>query len=154
MLAADGKLTTSKPKSFWQEGWLKQHDRIMGSLGAMKGRTGLVISGDLHAIAMGRMLRSGGLNFYGNPITTVLAGPIGTEPGGFPSSARGVGASSPAHLDMHQLVSPIEQHGFTLVDFLPDRIVLRFFKWDRKTQPPEAIEELEPFETAALERPL
>ena len=54
---------------------------------------------------------------------------------------------------MHQLVSPIEQHGFTLVDFLPDRIVLRFFKWDRKTQPLDAIEELEPFETAALERP-
>ena len=45
-------------------------------------------------------------------------------------------------------------HGFTLADFLPDRIVLRFFKWDIRTQPPEAIDSLEPFHTAELRRPI
>ena len=79
--------------------------------------------------------------------------PTAAHPGGFPSSARGVGASAPAHLDMHQVIPPIEQHGFTLADFLHDRIVLQFFKWDRKTQPLDAIDELQPFHTAVLPRP-
>ena len=30
-----------------------------------------------------------------------------------------------------------------IADFLPDKIVLRFFKWDLKTQTPEAIDTLE-----------
>ena len=54
---------------------------------------------------------------------------------------------------MREQVSPIEQHGFTLVDFLPDRIAMRFFKWDVKTEPPDAIDRLEPFHTAELLRP-
>ena len=58
------------------------------------------------------------------------------------------------HLDMEEQVKPIEQHGFTLVDFLPDKMVLRQFKWDVKTQPPEAIDTLEPFHTAELGRPV
>jgi hypothetical protein len=153
VLGADGKLTTAKPKAFWQEGWLKQHDRIMASLGSMKGRAALVISGDLHAIGMGQMRRSGALSFERHPITVVLAGPIGTDPGGFPSSARGVGASPPTHLDMQQVIPPVEQHGFTLADFLPDRTVLQFFKWDRNTQPRDAIDDLTSFQTAVLPRP-
>jgi hypothetical protein len=35
---------------------------------------------------------------------------------------------------MVEEVRPIERHGFTLVDFTPDKILLRFFKWDFKTQ--------------------
>ena len=41
----------------------------------------------------------------------------------------------PAHLDMDEQVKPIEQHGFTLVDFTPDKMVLRLFKWDGKRKP-------------------
>jgi hypothetical protein len=37
--------------------------------------------------------------------------------------------------------------------FLPDKIVLRFFKWDLKTQTPGAIDTLEPFHTTELGRP-
>lgn len=59
---------------------------------------------------------------------------------------------TPAHLDIREQVKPIEQHGFTVADFLPDRIVLRVFKWDVKTQPPEAIDSLEPFHTTELQR--
>jgi hypothetical protein len=54
---------------------------------------------------------------------------------------------------MREEIKPIEQHGFTLADFLPDRIALRFFKWDVKTQSPDAIDTLEPFHSAELGRP-
>ena len=150
ILGDDAKLTTTRPKPYWQAGWLKQHDRLIASVAAMKGRIPLMVSGDLHAIAIGKMLRSGELNLEVNPIAAVLSGPIGTRPGGWPTAFRGVGASPPAHLDMREDVKPIEQHGFTVADFLPDKIVLRLFKWDLKTQPPEAIDSLEPFHTTEL----
>lgn len=154
VLGADNKLTTASRKLYWQDGWLKQHDRIMAALAAMKGRTPLIVSGDLHAVAIGKMLRSGALNLQNNPITTVLSGPIGTHPDFWPSAFRGVGATPPSHLDMREEIKPIEQHGFTLADFLPDRTVLRFFKWDVKTQSPDAIDTLEPFHTTELGRPV
>jgi hypothetical protein len=59
----------------------------------------------------------------------------------------------PVHLDMDEQVKPVEQHGFTLVDFTPDKMVLRLFKWDVKTQAVEAIDILEPFHTVELMRP-
>ena len=49
----DRKLTTARPKPYWQPGWLKQHDRLMQAISAMKMRVPLVISGDMHAIAVG-----------------------------------------------------------------------------------------------------
>src|SRR5712691_11734761 len=137
-------------KLYWQPGWLKQHDRLMEAISAMPDRVPLVMSGDLHAIGLGRMLRSGKLDFAANPINAVLTGPIGTRPGGWPSGRRGTGALPPAHLDMDEQVKPIEQHGFTIADFLPDKIVLRMFKWDVKTQSVDAIDTLEPFHTAEL----
>jgi hypothetical protein len=149
---ADGGLTTSVAKPYWQAGWLAQHDRLMAAIAAAEHRIPLVVSGDLHAIASGRMLRAGSHDFQGNPITTVLAGPIGTGPGGWPSAFRGIGATPPSHIDLHADVEPIEQHGFTLVDFLRDRIVLRLFAWDVKSQSPEAIDGLEPFEILELGR--
>ena len=50
-------------------------------------------------------------------------------------------------------VKPIEQHGFTIIDFTPDKMVLRQFKWDVKTRPVEAMDTLQPFHTAELVRP-
>jgi hypothetical protein len=155
VLGADGKLTSDIPKPYWQSGWLKQHDRLIEAIAAMKRRAPLIISGDLHAIGIGRMLRSGTLDLRGNPITTVLSGPVGcrTTPLGWPSGRRGTGAMPPAHLDMDEQVKPIERHGFTLVDFTPDKMLLRMFKWDYRTQPVEAMDTLEPFHTAELVRP-
>jgi hypothetical protein len=54
---------------------------------------------------------------------------------------------------MEEQVKPIEQHGFTVADFTPEKIVLRLFKWDIKTQPVDAIDTLQPFHTAELTRP-
>jgi hypothetical protein len=155
VLGPDGKLTDSIPKPYWQPGWLKQHDRLIAAMAAARNRAPLVISGDLHAIGIGRMLRSGALDLRANPITTVLSGPVGSRPNplGWPSGRRGTGALPPAHLDMDEQVKPIEQHGFTLVDFTADKMLLRMFKWDWKTQSVDAMDTLEPFHTAELMRP-
>jgi hypothetical protein len=150
VLDDQGKLTDAKQKPYWQPGWLAQHDRLMNAMSSMRGRVPLAISGDLHAIGIGKILRSGSLHFDANPVTAVLSGPIGTGRGGWPSEFRGVGSTPPKRLDVQEEVKPIEQHGFVLADFTSDRIVLRFFKWDVKSQPPEAIDTLEPFHVAEL----
>src|SRR5262249_16354097 len=62
ILGPDRKLTISRSKPYWQPGWLKQHDRLMGAMSAMKGRIALVISGDMHSIALGTMFGSGALD--------------------------------------------------------------------------------------------
>ena len=130
-----GALTTAVRKPYWQEGWLKQHDRLAQAVGAQTERVPLLVSGDLHAIGVGRMPRAGEVDLAARPITTVLSGPIGTSIRGFPSVVRGIEATPPAHLDLEEAVAPIEEHGFTLADFLPDRIVLRQFRWDLNSQP-------------------
>lgn len=154
VLNADGKLTTAKPKPYWQSGWLKQHDRLVAGMAAMKGRIPLTVSGDLHAIGIGEILRSGKLDLEKTPITAVLAGPIGTGPLGWPSGRRGVGSTPPAYLDVKEEIKPIEQHGFTIADFLPDRILLRFFKWHVNVDSPDAIDNLQPFHSSELGRPI
>ena len=153
VLGADGKLTLDKPKPYWQSGWLTQHDRLMAAMSAMRGRVPLAVSGDLHAIAIGRMLRTGSIDLSANPVIAVLAGPVGTRPTGWPSGIRKIGAQPSLHLQMDEPVRPIEQHGFTLADFTPDKVVLRMFKWDVKTQTPEALDTLEPFHTVEFARP-
>jgi hypothetical protein len=126
----------------------------MAAMAEMKGRVPFIISGDMHSIALGKMVRSGSLDLARNPINVALSGTIGTSPVGWPSvGIRGTPALPSAVLDFSETIKPIEQHGFTLVDFMPDKMVLRVFKWDRNTQPVEAIDTLEPFHTAELPRP-
>ena len=154
VLDANKKLTIAQPKPYWQPGWLKQHDRLMAAMSAMNGRVPLVVSGDMHAVALGKMQRSGTLDLSRNPINVALSGTIGTWPGGWPSNGiRGTPATPSRVLDFAETVKPIEQHGFTLVDFTPDKMELRFFKWDVNTQPVEAIDTLQPFHTEVLMRP-
>jgi hypothetical protein len=150
VLGADGRLTAEKLKPHWQSGWLSQHDRIVQAIAARNAGARIVVSGDLHAIAYGRMRRAGVRNLDDRPIAAVLSGPIGTSPVGWPSSVRGVAPSIPAHLDLEEAVRPIEQHGFTLLDFTADTVTVRLFRWDVKTMPVEAIDRLEPFHTAEL----
>lgn len=153
VLGADGRLTLDVAKPYWQAGWLKQHDRLLAAMSRMRGRIPLSLSGDLHAIAVGRILGSGTLDLSANPVVSALTGPVGTRPGGWPSGVRKVGATPSIHLRVDEQVKPIEQHGFTIADFTADTIVLRFFKWDVDTQSTEALDTLEPFHTAELKRP-
>ena len=148
-----GELTTQIPKPHWQQGWLNQHDRIMQSLADMKHRNPLVIAGDLHATGVGIMHGAGNLDFSDNPITNILCGPVGTSIRGFPSVVRGVRAAPSQYLDFEEKVVPFEQHGFTLVDFEQDKIVVKLFKWDVNSQPLDAIDTLQPYHTVELDRP-
>ena len=119
----------------------------------MKGTIPLSVSGDLHAIGIGSIKRTGTLDLSANPVVSVLTGPVGTRPTGWPSGIRKIGAQPSLHLTMDEAVKPIENHGFTIADFTADKVVLRFFKWDRNAQGVEAIDTLEPFHTAELKRP-
>jgi hypothetical protein len=152
LLGPDGKLSEAKPKPYWQRGWLSQHDRLMQALSEMPGRIPLVVSGDLHATAEGRMMRSGDLDFSRNPVIAVLPGTLGTSTGGWASEFRGVGPKPPQHLDMQETVLPLEENGFLLMDFAPETITLRYFKWNQKTQPVSDIDTLEAFHTSELKR--
>lgn len=152
-LGADGKLTVEKVKPYWQPGWVKQHDRLLAAMSAMRNRVPLVISGDLHACALGRIRQTGATELAANPVVAALSGPIGAGQRGWPSAIRKTGPQPSLRLRMDEQVRPIEQHGFTLADFTPDKVTLRMFKWDVKTQPPEAMDALEPFHTVELARP-
>jgi hypothetical protein len=153
MLDKNGKLSTAVAKPYWQAGWLAQHDRILSALSADTKRIPLVVSGDLHAIGFGQISRSGKQNFNNNPVNVALTGPIGTRPGGWPSGRRGIGSTPSLHLDMHEEIKPLEQHGFTIADFYQDKITMRFFKWDVNNQTTQAIDTLEPFFVTELKRP-
>ena len=153
ILGRDGRLTVDTPKPYWQSGWLKQHDRLMAAVAAMPGRIPLVISGDLHAIAEGRMQRSGALDFSRNPIVVILSGPLGTGDRGWPSAFRGIGASPPLHLQMKENLKPIEENGFIIADFTTDGITIRFFRFNYHRQSAGEIDTLEPFRVTELKRP-
>jgi hypothetical protein len=153
ILGADGRLTINKPKPYWQEGWLKQHDRLMAAIAGMPGRIPLVVSGDLHAIAEGRMLRSGALDFSKNPVVTILSGPLGTGDLLWPSAFRGVGATPPNHLTMDEKLAPIEENGFIIADFTAEKITLSFFRFNAHTDSPGVIDRLQPFRVTELNRP-
>ena len=150
VLGADGKLTTAKPKPYWQSGWLKQHDRLVAAMAAMKGRIPLTVSGDLHAVGDRQDFAFRHAQSREDAHHFGTGGPIGTGPLGWPSARRGVGSTPPAHLDVQEEIKPIEQHGFTIADFLPDRILLRFFKWHVNVDSPDAIDNLQPFHTTEL----
>jgi hypothetical protein len=153
ILGDDGKLTTSVPKPYWQSGWLKQHDRLMAEVAAMPGRIPLVISGDLHAIAEGRMQRSGTLDFGRNPVVVILSGPLGTGDPSWPSAFRGIGATPSTHVTMEENLKPLEENGFIIADFTKDGITIRYFRFNFHKDAPEAIDTLEPFRVTELKRP-
>jgi hypothetical protein len=152
ILGDDGKLTTAKPKPYWQPGWLKQHDRILSAVAAMPGRIPLVISGDLHALAEGRIVRSGDLDFAKNPVVAVLSGPLGTGDLLWPSAFRHIGPLPPVHLGIQEDLKPIEENGFTIADFTPESITLRYFRWNAHRDNEQAIDTLEPFHVSELKR--
>ncbi len=153
-LGTDGKMTSDPPKPYWQSGWLKQHDRLMKAMSAMKKRIALVISGDLHASAFGRIEATGETDLSANPVFSVLCGTIGTGEQGWPSHSRGVLPQSALQLVMNEVVPPIEQHGFTIAEFTKDAVTIKMFKWDRRRQSANDIDTLKPFHEMELSRPI
>ena len=88
-----------------------------------------------------------------NPMTAILSGPVGTAPRSWPSASRGIGATPSEHIDLEELASPVEQHGFTLVDFFSDHMEVQLFKWDVNSESVDALDRLEPFYTVDLTPP-
>lgn len=149
LLLDGGKLGTAKPKYFWQTGWKSQHDRLLEAA-SVHSRIPLFVSGDLHALGHAAIQRSGTVDLKRNPVHTVLSGPVSTGPKGWPSSARGTPPLVPEGIDLVSDLNPIEQNGFTIIDFSPDKISLQMFRW-KLGEPETAIDHLQPFHRVTLE---
>ena len=147
VLGPDRRLTTSVAKPYWQSGWLTQHDRLMRAIGARRKGAPLVVGGDIHATSAGRVTRSGSVDLSDNPVELVLSGTLGTDDTAFPSAFRGTRPRPPAHLDMTEQIAPIEENGFMIADVTAEKIMLRFFRWNSKTQSESDIDGLAPFQT-------
>lgn len=140
-----GALTDKIVKPYWSEAWRAQHDRLLTSVSARKTGIPMVISGDLHATAVGRMFESGEHSFADNPVVSALVGSMGTGEKGWPSASyRAQPPSISTTVNAENLYPPVEENGFTLVDIERGRVTLSQFKW-LPEQGPEAIDTLEPF---------
>ncbi|WP_293484684.1 hypothetical protein [Phenylobacterium sp.] len=149
--SGEGRLSVERPKYMWQEGWNRQHQRLMRALSAQATRPAAVISGDLHAVGGIRIERSGDLDLSANPVNVILAGTLGSSTSSWPSAVRGSAPQKPSSLTTSPLAPVSERNGFTVIDVEPDRMQFRLFAW-REPQPVEAIDSLQPFATFDLAR--
>jgi hypothetical protein len=149
---ASGKLSIDVPKPYWPRGWKEQHDRFLVAASRRPDRTPLWVSGDLHATGIGQILGTEGLDLESNPIVSVLSGTPGTAGPGWPSRFRGQRPVPSLTLRAEEWVEPIEENGFTLLDFTRDGVRIAQFRWK-----PEdglgAIANLQPFFTREIPRP-
>ena len=152
LLQGDGRLGVAKPKYLWQSGWNLQHNRLLQAASAMR-RIPLFLSGDLHALGHGRILRYGTLDFRKNPIVSVLTGPIGTGPKAWPSSWRGTPPRTPTGIELDAGLDPLEKNGFSIIDFTEDRIDARMFSW-KMGEPESSLDDLKPFYQFTVTRPI
>jgi hypothetical protein len=64
---------------------------------------------------------------------------------------RGLRALPPAGLDVDEGLPTLEENGFTIADFTPDRVTLRYFKW-KLGRLEDLLDTLEPFRETHLQR--
>ena len=150
VLDDNGRLGVAKAKYFWQEGWRSQHDRLLTAGSAME-RIPVFLSGDLHALAHGAIEQNGRIDLRRNPVHSVLTGPISTGPRGWPSAARGTPPLVATGLGVKETLAPLENNGFTLIDFTPGKIEFRMYGWKLGRAEAE-IDNLEPLHTFTLSR--
>ncbi len=148
----NGVLRADLAKPYWPGGWGDQHDRLIRATAARRDRTPLWVSGDLHAVAAGRMLSSHGQSLEKNPPVSVLCGAIGTGAFGWPSKFRNQRPLPSGTLTAEEWIEPLERNGFTLLDFTPQSLTLSFFAWS-PDDGDAAIDTLEPFRVLELPRP-
>ena len=118
----------------------------------MRGRVPLFISGDLHSIGETRIFRTSDIDLRSNPVVAVLPGTVGTGRPGWPSLVRGLRGLPPAGLDVEEGQPALEENGFLIADFTPERATLRYFKWKLGTAE-AALDTLEPFRVTQLAVP-
>lgn len=144
----DKRLTTKEQKYMWQEGWFRQHNRILQAAASMR-QTPVFLCGDLHVQAYGVITKSGDLDLSSNPIHVISTGPLGTDGWGFPSKFRGVLPQIPQALQMVEKLKPVEKDGFAIVDVTPKEMTIRLFAWNSE-EPVEKIDTLEPYYTIKI----
>ncbi|MGH0034462.1 MAG: alkaline phosphatase D family protein [Myxococcota bacterium] len=147
-----GVLRVDAGKPYWPDGWSAQHDRLVGAASARRDRTPLFASGDLHALAAGTLHASNGRSLEANPVVSLLVGPISTGDLGWPSRFRGQVPQASGTVVADEWLAPLEQNGFSLLDFTPDELIVSLFAW-HPDQGAEAIDRLEPFRVIRIPRP-
>jgi hypothetical protein len=150
VLGPDRQITTSLPKPYWQSGWMAQHDRLMRAISARRRGVALVVGGDMHATAAGTIERTGGIDLSANPVHVALSGTLGSKGAGFPSGLRATPPKPAGHVDLREEIKPLEENGFMLADFTPEKITLRFFRWSDRTQSEDEIDRLQAFKEIEL----
>ena len=110
------------------------------------------MSGDLHATAPGRIHASSAETFGDRAVVSVLCGALGTGALGWPSEFRSQRPVPSGTLRAEELIEPIEENGFSLMDVTPGEILFSFFRWT-PDQGEAAIDTLQPFEVLAFPRP-
>lgn len=116
-----GTLGVNADKYLWQKGWWNQHQRILAALANRPGSR-FMISGDIHALAAERIVRSGDLDLSDRPVTSLLSGPVSSSDGTWPSAARGVQAAVPAWLKAETLVPVTEVNSYTIIEITKDSV--------------------------------
>jgi len=147
-----GVLRPDAAKPYWPRGWGEQHDRLLAAASSRRDRTALFVSGDLHATGVGRIRASRGRSFDPNPVVSVLCGAVGTGELGWPSRFRGQLPTPSGTLDAEEEVTPVEENGFSLLDFTPGELRISLFRWTPE-QGQDAIDRLEPWRVVRIPRP-
>jgi len=127
-------------KYLWQEGWWQQHQRLLHALASQRQRPALMVSGDLHALGVARIERSGELDLSANPVHTVLSGAVGTGEIGWPSRARGVDPRTPDALGVTTLLALEERNGVSVFDFDGARCTVTCFRCPEGYVSPSRLE--------------
>lgn len=146
-----GKLVPDQAKDGWQIGWQAQHQRLLAALGDQPRRAGLIVQGDFHASAAGRIQRSMDLQLR-QPVHTLMTGTLGTGDLGFPSAFRRVESMPSATVTIDEALRPTEKNGFTVIDVTAQSITCRLFTW-RPPQPLEDIDTMAPALIYEIPRP-
>ena len=139
----DGSTGTAVEKPYWPRGWWHQHQRLLAMIGSQSDRVPLLMSGDLHMFAAGRVIASGDLDLSENPLHAIVVGPVGTGAPAFPSTARNILPQVPDAMRVETQLAPLEKNGFTIVDVRRDATDVRFFAW-RAPQTAAEIDTLRP----------
>ena len=153
-MGADGeqfKLTTDKPKFMWQRGWWDQHQRLLSAMAAQEKRSGIILSGDLHATGHSQIVRSGKVDLGSNPVNSIITGPLGTG-SAWPSRARGTPPMVASDLKLENPAPVSERNGFTLLDVTEESVRVRLFAWRRELDMLEAIDTLDPYHDVEIRR--
>ena len=149
VLGPDGELTNEVEKPYWQEGWARQHDRLMKATSEQRERIPLWISGDMHAHGQAIVNRAGEVDLSANPVNVFLSGAMSTQTGGWPSGFRKTPPKVSSRVRVETPQPAIEENGFLIVDFEESGVTVRSFKWLPKYGD-EAIDGLEAFRVAEL----